>query len=205
MKTFISWIYRFVGAGAAVFLAAQLSGASIHAARLIYAATPALAWLLWLWLAALAGLLAYLLFSGGTREKIIASITGIHVEVPAESSEINALRLSFSFMMGILLMVSLLAFVRIDVHTGHECEISGNGAPCQIKRGTKRILFAPAMALPSSELSSKTLQGAGSMEYFVANTPPVGGKLASGLAFLTLLFIAISRISLMVSKKRVGG
>lgn len=186
-----------------VFLTAQISGSSIRAAKVIYAATPALGWLLWLWLAALAGLLIYLLFSGG-RERIVAFITGIHVEAPAESSGVKALQMSFSFAMGILLMLSLSAFVRIDVHTGHECDALVNTAPCRIKSGTSRILFMPAITLPGAGLSSKTLPETGNMEYYIASTPPIGGKTSAVLAFLMLLFIAISRISMMASMKRTN-
>ena len=69
---------------------------------------------------------------------------------------------------------------------------------------TKRILFLPGLALPGSGMSSKTLPDmkTGDMVYFVANTTPIGGKAAGGVAFLTLLFIAICRVSVMVLKNR---
>lgn len=204
MKTLIKAIFRFVGIGAGFFLAVQFSGTSVSVARFIYAAAPALSWLSGLWLLTLAGFLLYLVFSDIAGEKIVPFLTGIHVAAPANDSSVNALKMSFSFIISILLMVSLTAFVRINVHTGYACENPENSAPCAAKRGTKRLFFMPGVTLPGSEISSRTLPGAGNMEYFIANTPPIGGSTAAWVAFLTLLFIAVSRISLLVSRKRTA-
>lgn len=204
MKNLIKAIFLFAGIGAAFFLAAQFAGTSLTGAGLIYAATPVLTWLSGLWILTLAGLFLYSIFSGRAGEKTVPFLTGIRFEAPVNDSSANALKMSFSFIIGILLLVSLTAFVRIDVHTGYECEKPANIALCVQKRDTKRILFVPGITLPGSGVSYKTLPGAGNMVYFVANTPPVGGSAAACIAFLTLLFIGISRISLIVFSKRAA-
>jgi len=204
MKTLTKAAFGFVGGGILVFLWAQFLGASTPVARLIYIAAPVLTWLLGLWLLALAELVLYLIFSGNARDKIVSFLTGIYVEAPAKDFGVNALKMSQSLIVSVFLILSFLAFVRVDIHTGYECEVSGDIAPCAAKPDTKRILFMPAITLPGSGISSRTLPQTGNMGYFIANTPPVGGNTAAWLAFLTLLSIALSRISLMVSKKRAG-
>lgn len=202
MKTIIKTAVIFVGAGAAFLLAAQFLGTSGSAAKFIYTAAPALAWLLKLWLPALAGLLLYLVFSGLAGKKFLPFLTGIHIEGSPKDSSLNALRLSFSFIMGVLLVISAFAFIRVDVHTGYACESSDSTTACTVKPGSKKIIFLPAIALPGAAVSSKTLRGDGNMEYFVGTTPPIGGDKSAWMAFLTLLFIAVSRISLLVFRKR---
>lgn len=202
MKTSIKALLWFIGIGAVTFLIVQFQGSSLPAAKLIYTTTTALTWLLGLWLLALAGLVLYLIFSNTTRDKLIPFLTGIHIDAPITDYSVNALKMSMSLILSVLLIISFLAFVRVDVHTGYECEVSGNIAPCTAKHDTKRILFVPAVTLPGSGIASTTLPKTGNMGYFIANTPPVGGSTAAGLAFLTLLFIAISRISLIISRKK---
>ena len=202
MKNLVKISAWFVALGIIISLSVQFAGSSLSVVKIVYSVAPILSWLIAIWLLAFIGLTIYLFLSKTVRTKVISFLTGIFLETKDKEFNVNALKQSFSCIMIIMLILSLFAFLRVNVYSGYECKKNENDIPCAVKRDTMRIIYLPGIAVPGSTESSRTLNEAG-MSYFIANTPPVGGKTAANIAFLTLLFIAISRISIILSKRRV--
>jgi hypothetical protein len=203
MKSLAKISAWFVALGIFIFLSVQFAGPSISIVKILYSVMPILSWLIAIWLLAFIGLIIYLFLSKTVRTKVISFLTGIFLETKDKESNVNALKMSFSWIMITMLLLSFFAFIRVNVYSGYECRKAGNDIPCAVKRGTMRNIYLPGVGIPGSTESSRTLNEAG-MSYFIANTPPVGGKTAANIAFLTLLFIAISRISIIFSKRRAS-
>ncbi len=202
MKNLVKISAWFVALGIIISLSVQFAGSSMFVVKIVYSVAPILSWLIAIWLLAFIGLTIYLFLSKTVRTKVISFLTDIFVETKDKESNVNALKISFSLIMSILLILSLFAFLRVNVYRGYECRKAGNDIPCAVKRGTRRNIYLPGVGIPGSTESSRTLNEAG-MSYFIANTPPLGDKTAANITFLTLLFIAISRISIILSKRRV--
>ena len=202
MKNLVKISAWFVALGIIISLSVQFAGSSLSVVKIVYSVAPILSWLIAIWLLAFIGLTIYLFVSKTVRTKVISFLTGIFLETKDKESNVNALKMSFSWIMITMLLLSLFAFIRVNVYRGYECRKAGNDIPCAVKRGTRRNIYLPGVGIPGSTESSRTLNEAG-MSYFIANTPPLGDKTAANITFLTLLFIAISRISIILSKRRV--
>jgi len=198
-------LIRFSAIYAVVFAAAllifQMFSGSPHGVAVVCSIPPVI-WSVLLvgWFLAGCFLLATCMF-GATGRKIWSVLTGVSLELGGNDVQVNGLKIAFSSIMGVLLLLGLYSIVGVNVYTGYERESAGQS----IKKGTLCTVYVPALAWPGKTSAYKefAVSAAEQKEYFVGQLPPLGNGLGWGPIFLVVLCVGIARISIILANRNL--